>query len=178
MADARKRENAVKDVRALREWLVKSGDADPRKIFIDGASYGGYIALASLYNYPYAFAGGIDIYGVADWVSFLEHTKENRANREGVYGSLARDRTFLASISPINHVSQIKRPVLIVAGNNDTIVPVSQSIGMAAAIRRNGVPVMLHVLPNEGHGFSKLADLVATYRWMIEFMQRYANASL
>jgi dipeptidyl aminopeptidase/acylaminoacyl peptidase len=174
MADARKREGAVKDVGALRAWLVKSGRADPRNVFIDGASYGGYIVLAGLYHYPYAFAGGIDIYGVADWVSFLENTKENRANREGVYGSLARDRAFLASISPMNHVSEIKRPVLIIAGKNDMIVPVSQSIGMAAAIRHNGVPVALHVLPNEGHGIATLKDLIAIYRWIMAFMQRYA----
>jgi dipeptidyl aminopeptidase/acylaminoacyl peptidase len=175
-ANGRKREDAVKDVGALRQWLVDSGGADSKDIFIDGASYGGYIVLSSLYNYPYAFAGGVDIYGVADWVSFLQNTGEVRSARESIYGSLAHDRAFLESISPINHVSQIKRPVLIFAGKNDTIVPVSQSERIAAALARNGVPVQLHVFPNEGHGFSNVSDLVTLYRSMIAFMQRYASA--
>jgi dipeptidyl aminopeptidase/acylaminoacyl peptidase len=174
-ADRRKRENAVKDVGALRNWLASSGGADTNKIFIDGASYGGYIVLSSLYHYPYAFAGGVDIYGVADWVGFLQNTGEVRSARESIYGSLLHDRAFLESISPINHVSEIKRPVLIVAGKNDTIVPVAQSRRIAAALARDGVPVQLHVFPNEGHGVSNLEDLMAIYRWMLAFMEQYAG---
>jgi dipeptidyl aminopeptidase/acylaminoacyl peptidase len=63
--------------------------------------------------------------------------------------------------------------VLIVAGKNDTIVPVSQSERIAAALRRNGVPVQLHIFPNDG--ISNLTDLMATYRWMAAFMQQYAH---
>jgi dipeptidyl aminopeptidase/acylaminoacyl peptidase len=131
--------------------------------------------LASLYHYPSAFAGGIDIYGVADWVSFLQNTGEVRSARESIYGSLAHDRAFLESISPINHVSEIKRPVLIIAGKNDTIVPVAQSERIAAALRRNGVPVQLHEFPNEGHGVSNLKDLMALDQWMTAFMLHYAR---
>ncbi|HEY1727017.1 MAG TPA: S9 family peptidase [Candidatus Baltobacteraceae bacterium] len=174
-ANGRKRENAVKDIGALHDWLVASGGADAGNIFIDGASYGGYIVLASLYHYPYAFAGGIDFYGVADWVSFLQNTGEVRSARESIYGSLAHDRTFLESISPLKHVSEIKRPVFIVAGKNDTIVPVAQSERIAAALRRNGVPVQLRVFPNEGHGISNLKDLMAAYQWMMAFVQQYAR---
>jgi dipeptidyl aminopeptidase/acylaminoacyl peptidase len=129
MADGRERENAVKDVKALRDWLADSGGAGPKSIFVNGASYGGYVVLSSLYHYPYAWAGGIDVYGVADWVDFLEKTGEDRANREAVYGSLAHDRQFLRSISPINHVNKIKRPVLIIAGANDPIVRFLQASG-------------------------------------------------
>lgn len=173
-ADGRKREDAIKDVEALREWLVKSGGADPKKIFIDGPSYGGYVVLSSLYHYPHAYAGGIDVYGVADFVSFLENTGEVRSARESIYGSLAHDRSFLESISPINHVAQIKSPVMIVGGKNDTIVPIAQSERMAAAIRKNGVPVQLHIFPNEGHGFANVQDLTQLYVWMTDFMHRYS----
>lgn len=175
MADGRKREDAIKDVAALRQWLVTSGNADPKSIFVNGASYGGYVVLSSLYNYPDAYAGGIDVYGVADWVDFLQKTGENRANREAVYGSLAHDRAFLESISPINHVSQIKRPTLIIAGANDTTVPVAQSKRIAAALQRNGVPAELHIFPNEGHGISHVEDLVSVYKWTLSFIQRYAH---
>lgn len=82
---------------------------------------------------------------------------------------------FLATISPINHVAAIRRPVLIVAGANDTIVPVAQSERMARALRQHGVPVELHVFPNEGHGIAHLDDLVAIYRWTLAFMQRYGR---
>lgn len=176
MADAHNRENAVKDVNALREWVIAAGGANPKSIFVNGASYGGYIVLASLYHYPAAYAGGIDVYGVADWVDFLRRTAPaRRANREGVYGSLTRDRTYLASISPINHVSNIKSPVLIIAGANDTTVPVEQSKRIAQALKQNGVPVKLHIFPNEGHGISNLADLISVYRWTLSFMQRYGR---
>jgi dipeptidyl aminopeptidase/acylaminoacyl peptidase len=176
MADGHQREGPVRDVKTLRDWLVSSGGANANGVFVNGASYGGYIVLASLYKYPSAFAGGISVYGVADWVDFLQRTApERRANREGVYGSLEHDRAFLASISPINHVAEIKRPVLIIGGANDTIVPIAQSQRMAAALRKNGVPVELHVFTNEGHGISHVENLVAIYRWTIAFMQRYAG---
>jgi dipeptidyl aminopeptidase/acylaminoacyl peptidase len=176
LADGERREDAVKDVAALRRWLVESGGAEPGGIFIDGASYGGYIVLSSLYHEPYSFAGGMDMYGVADWVDFLEKTApERRANRQGVYGSLAHDRAFLASISPINHIAEIKRPVMIVGGANDTIVPIAQSRRIASALRRSGVPVELHIFANEGHGVRHVANLIAIYQWMIAFMHRYAR---
>jgi len=175
-ADGRKREDAVKDVAALREWLVRSGGADPKSIFVNGASYGGYIVLSALYHYPTAWAGGIDIYGVADWVDFLERTApERRANREGVYGSLAHDRAYLASISPINHIASIVRPVLIIAGSNDTIVPISQSRRLWKELRARGVPVELHVFHNEGHGFSHLANLISAYQATLSFLRRYSQ---
>jgi dipeptidyl aminopeptidase/acylaminoacyl peptidase len=178
MADGHKREDAVRDVKALRDWLVASGGANANGVFVNGASYGGYIVLSSLYNYPRAYAGGISVYGVADWVDFLQRTApERRANREGVYGSLEHDRAFLASISPINHVSAIQRPVLIIGGANDTIVPIAQSQRVAAALRHDGVPVDLHVFPNEGHGISHVENLVAIYRWTIDFIRRYAPRS-
>jgi dipeptidyl aminopeptidase/acylaminoacyl peptidase len=174
LADGRKREDAIKDVKALHDWLAAQGDVNPRGIFIDGASYGGYVVLSALYHYPSAWAGGADIYGVADWVDFLERTAPaRRANREGVYGSLAHDRAFLASISPINHIDRIRGPLLIMGGANDRIVPISQSVKLASELRARGVPVQLHVFPNEGHGFAHVADLISAYRYMIAFMQRY-----
>jgi dipeptidyl aminopeptidase/acylaminoacyl peptidase len=176
MADGRKREDAVKDVGALHDWLIANGGADPRSIFPNGASYGGYIVLAALYHYPTAWAGGIDVYGVADWVDFLEKTApERRENRQGVYGSLEHDRAFLASISPINHIAEIERPVLILGGANDTIVPISQSKHLASELQRHGVPVEIHVFANEGHGVSHLDDLIAIYRYTLAFMRRYSS---
>ncbi|MBV9718315.1 MAG: S9 family peptidase [Candidatus Eremiobacteraeota bacterium] len=173
-ADARKREDAVKDVKALRDWLVTSGDARANGVFIDGASYGGYVVLSSLYNYPRAFAGGIDIYGVADWIDFLEKTAPaRRAYREGVYGSLDADREFLASISPINHAEQFERPVLIIAGANDKVVPLEQSERIARSLQSRGIPVELHVFGNEGHGIQHLENLIAVYKWMAIFLDRY-----
>ena len=176
LADGRKREDAVKDVKALRDWLVSAGGAGSRTIFVNGASYGGYIVLSSLYHYPSAWAGGIDVYGVADWVDFLQRTApERRSNREGVYGSLQRDRAFLASISPINHVDRIRGPLLIAAGRNDTIVPIEQSLSLAHALARRGVPVELHVFAHEGHGFSSVADLTMLYRYTTAFIRRYSR---
>jgi dipeptidyl aminopeptidase/acylaminoacyl peptidase len=173
LADGRKREGAIKDVRALRTWLVRQG-ADPRRIALSGASYGGYAVLSSLYHYPDDWAAGVEIYGVSDWETFLEQTASyRRANREAVYGSLRNDRAFLRRISPIHHVDRIKAPVLIFAGANDPRVPLSQSRTIAMALRKHGVPVELRVYGNEGHGIAHVSNLRDLYDLQFRFIEKY-----
>lgn len=173
LADGRKREDAIKDVHALRTWLVEQG-ADPRRIALSGASYGGYVVLASLYHYPDDWAAGVEIYGVSNWETFLEQTASyRRANREAVYGSLRRDRAFLRRISPIHHVDRIKAPVLIFAGANDPRVPLSQSRAIATALKEQGVPVELRVYGNEGHGIAHVSNLRDLYDLQFKFLQKY-----
>jgi dipeptidyl aminopeptidase/acylaminoacyl peptidase len=177
LADVRKRLDSVKDLHAAHDWLIGSGGADPKRIALYGASYGGYMVLAGLTQFPDDWAAGVDIVGISNFVTFLEHTSSyRRANREGVYGLLAQDRDFLESISPLNHVDQIKAPLLIFMGENDPRVPASEGRQMAAALQAKGIPVELTIFPDEGHGIVRDANRITAYTQIAAFLDKYLHA--
>lgn len=174
LADVRKRLDSVKDLHAAHDWLIAQGGADPKRIALYGGSYGGYMVLAGLTEFPDDWAAGVDVVGISNFVTFLEHTSAyRRANREGVYGSLAQDRAFLNSISPLNHVDRIKAPLIIIMGANDPRVPASEGQQMADALKARGIPVELTVFPNEGHGIARDENRLVAYAKIADFLGRY-----
>ncbi len=178
LADVRKRLDSVKDLHAAHDWLIAHGGADPKRIALYGGSYGGYMVLAGLTEFPDDWAAGVDIVGISNFVTFLEHTSSyRRANREGVYGSLAQDRDFLESISPLNHVDSIKAPLIIFMGANDPRVPAAEGQQMADALKAKGVPVELTIFPDEGHGIARDANRVVAYTQIAVFLDRYIGQS-
>jgi dipeptidyl aminopeptidase/acylaminoacyl peptidase len=177
LADVRKRLDSVKDLHAAHDWLVASGGADPKRIALYGGSYGGFMVLAGLTNYPDDWAAGVDIVGISNFVTFLEHTSPyRRVNREAVYGSLEHDRAFLESISPLNHVDRIKAPLIIFLGENDPRVPASEGRQIAEALKARGVPVELTVFPNEGHGIARDDNRVTAYTQIAAFLAEHLRA--
>jgi dipeptidyl aminopeptidase/acylaminoacyl peptidase len=153
--DYRKRLDAVKDVKAAAEWLVREGHADPGGIAVIGGSYGGYVVLACLTEFPETFAAGVDVVGIANFETFLERTAPyRRALREAEYGPLS-DREFLRSISPIHKVDRIRAPLLIAHGENDPRVPVHEARQIEAALKAKGSTVESVYFPDEGHGWQK-----------------------
>ncbi|MBV8172475.1 MAG: S9 family peptidase, partial [Candidatus Eremiobacteraeota bacterium] len=177
LADVRKRLDSVKDLHAAHEWLIKSGGADAKRIALYGGSYGGYMVLAGLTQFPDDWAAGVDVVGISNFVTFLEHTSSyRRANREAVYGSLANDRDYLESISPLNHVDRIKAPLIIFMGENDPRVPASEGRQMADALKAKGVPVELTVFSDEGHGIARDANRITAYTQIAAFLDRYLHA--
>jgi dipeptidyl aminopeptidase/acylaminoacyl peptidase len=174
LADVRRREDSVKDLHAAYQWLVSSGGADPKRVALYGGSYGGYMVLGGLTLFPDDWAAGVDIVGIANWVTFLENTSAyRRTNREATYGSLERDRDFLASISPIHRADRIKAPLIIFMGANDPRVPANEGVQMAAALKARNVPVDLTVFPNEGHGIARYENRVSAYTRIADFLDRY-----
>ncbi len=150
--DVRLRPDSVTDLKAGVEWLVSEGGADPTRVGIIGRSYGGYMVLAALTTYPDLWAAGVDIVGIANFVTFLENTGVWRRKwREAEYGSLEHDREFLEQISPIHAVDRIVAPLLIIHGANDPRVPVSEAEQMVAALHAREVPVEYLRFENEGH---------------------------
>src|SRR5436853_7932117 len=118
------------------------GIADPCRIAVMGASYGGFMVLAAVTNYPDLWAAGVEIVGIANFVTFLENTGPwRRKMREAEYGSLEHDREFLEQISPIRHVERIKAPMFVVHGANDPRVPAGEAEQIVAALRARNVPV-------------------------------------
>lgn len=174
--NVRNRENSVKDIASLVEYLKSRGDIDPTKIAVYGGSYGGYMVLACLTLYPDMFAAGVDVVGISNFVTFLQNTADYRKNnRESEYGRLDKDEDFLESISPVNKVKNIKAPIMIIHGRNDPRVPVTEAEQMYYAINNNGGLAELHIYEDEGHGISKQKNRLDIYPKMVIFLDKYVK---
>ncbi len=166
-----KRMDSVKDIVALRNHLITLPDVDSEKIVVMGGSYGGFMVLACLAFYPHLWAAGIDTFGIANFVTFLENTAPYRRHlREAEYGSLENNRKFLESISPINSAEKIKAPLFIIHGANDPRVPLSEAEQIFRQLKALGRIAEMVIYPDEGHGLSKLKNRLDAYPKMMDFL--------
>ncbi len=172
--DVRRRMDSVADLKYAALWLRESGIADPRRIAVMGGSYGGFMVLAALTTYPDLWAAGVDIVGVANFVTFLENTGPwRRRLRESEYGSLEHDREFLEQISPIRSVDRITAPLFVVHGANDPRVPVGEAEQIVSALRAREVPVEYLRFEDEGHGLVKRANRLVAYPAIARFLDKH-----
>jgi len=172
--DVEKRMDSVADIKAGVEWLHDHPEVDSDRVVAMGGSYGGFMVLAALTEYPELWAAGVDIVGIANFVTFLENTGDwRRKLREAEYGSLAEDREFLESISPINNIAAIESPLFVLHGENDPRVPVGEAEQIVERTREQGVPVRKLIFDDEGHGFAKLENRIEAYRAVVEFLAEY-----
>lgn len=170
--DIDKRLDSVKDVVALREHLSSMSDIDTDRVALYGGSYGGFIVLACMAFYPKLWAAGVDVVGIANFVTFLENTAPyRRALREAEYGSLERDRELLEKISPIHSIENIEAPLFLIHGANDPRVPLSEAEQVVARLAEAGRHAELLVYPDEGHGLAKLKNRLDAYPKVVEFLQ-------
>lgn len=152
------REDSVKDIGKLIEWIETNSEFDNDKIAVFGGSYGGYMVLSSMYNFNDKIKCGIDIVGISNFVTFLENTEEYRRDLRRVEYGDERDikmREYLLSISPTNHVNEFKAPLFVIQGANDPRVPMSEAEQMVKSIRENNGTVWYMLAKDEGHGFRK-----------------------
>jgi dipeptidyl aminopeptidase/acylaminoacyl peptidase len=171
-----RREDAVKDIGTLIEWIEKQPECDSRRIAVMGGSYGGYMSLASLVKYNKKLKAGIDLYGISNFITFLENTAAYRRDLRRVEYGDERDssmRAFFEKISPVNKAAEIKAPLLIIQGANDPRVPESESRQIAAAVKKNGKPVWLLVASDEGHGFRKKSNKVYQDGVIAMFLEKF-----
>ena len=165
-----KRMDSVMDYKASAEWLIREGFADPKRIAIQGGSYGGFIVMASITEYPDLFAAAVDSVGIVNFISFLQNTKSyRRALREAEYGVLS-DLDFLRSISPIFKIDRVKTPLLIIHGENDPRVPVTEARQIVDALTAKGQKVEALFFPDEGHGIAKLENRLISYKRSMDFL--------
>jgi dipeptidyl aminopeptidase/acylaminoacyl peptidase len=152
------REDSVKDIGALLDWIAAQPGLDAQKVLVRGGSYGGYMAYAVATNYSDRIAGTISIVGISNFVTFLERTESYRRDlRRAEYGD-ERDpamRAFHEGIAPLNRAERIRRPLFAIAGRNDPRVPWTESEQIVATIRKSETPVWYLVANDEGHGFAK-----------------------
>jgi dipeptidyl aminopeptidase/acylaminoacyl peptidase len=174
--DKDKREDSVRDLHELGKHLAGRAELDGRRMALYGGSYGGYMVLAGLTLYPDQWAAGVDVVGIANFVTFLEQTAPyRRALREAEYGSLEKDRALLERISPIGKVDRIKAPLMVIHGTNDPRVPVGEARQIAAALEKRGTPVALMIFDDEGHGLSKLKNRLVAYPAIVEFLDKHVR---
>ncbi len=175
--DVERRMDAVADAKAAAEWLVYRGYARRDKIAAMGGSYGGFMVLASLATYPEVWAAGVDLYGVANFVTLLEHTHPfRRKHRSAEYGSLEHHRDVLERISPITHLHRVTAPLFVVHGENDIRVPIEETEQVVASLRTRGITVDFIRLSNEGHGIVRLENKLQVYPAIAAFLDRYVKS--
>ncbi len=172
--DVRRRMDSVRDLRDIAESLLRSAPAARGRLGIVGGSYGGFMVLAAISTYPELWGAAVELFGIANFVSFLERTADwRRSLREAEYGSLAHDREFLATISPIHHLDRIRTPLFVFHGRNDPRVPIHEAEQIVEALTRSGRTVESRYYENEGHGFVRRENQIETTLRETEFFGRY-----
>ena len=156
--NAAKREDSVKDIGALLDWIAKQPELDASRVGVIGGSYGGYMVLSSLMHYSDRIRAGVDVVGISHFGTFLKNTESYRRDlRRAEYGDErdpAMARVF-EQISPLNHAGRITSPLFVAQGRNDPRVPWTEAEQIVKAVRGNGQPVWYLLYADEGHGFAK-----------------------
>ena len=159
--NADKREDSVKDIGALLDWIARQPELDASRVGVQGGSYGGYMVLASLMHYGERIRAGVDIVGISHFGTFLKNTESYRRDlRRAEYGD-ERDPAMQATferISPLNGAKRITSPLFVAQGRNDPRVPYTEAEQIVKAVRGNGQPVWYLLYADEGHGFQKKAN--------------------
>ncbi|MGU3376463.1 S9 family peptidase [Chryseobacterium sp. M5A1_1a] len=170
------RMNSVKDIGALLDWIAQQPELDKDRIMITGGSYGGFMTLATAYEYADRIRCSMDVVGISDFNTFLKNTEEYRRDLRRVeYGDerIPKMAEFFTKIAPLNNIDKIKKPMFIVQGTNDPRVPVSEAIQMRDKLKGQGKTVWYLEAKNEGHGFRKKENVDFQRLAMIRFMQEY-----
>ena len=171
-----KREDSVKDIGALLDWIAQQPDLDATKIMVTGGSYGGYmtLAVATLYNDRIACA--LEVVGISNFITFLQNTESYRRDLRRVEYGDERDpamRAFFERIAPINRAGNITKPLFVVQGGNDPRVPRTESEQMVARVKQNGSPVWYLMARDEGHGFRKKGNVDFQFYATVMFVRRF-----
>lgn len=166
--------NGIKDIASCVEFLVKGGMADPGRIGITGGSYGGYMTLAGVTEYPDLFAAGVNLFGMVNFFTFFEHTEPWMAAISTVeYGDPRTQPDLLRSLSPLGKLDRIRTPLMVQHGANDTNVPVVEAEQVVEHLKTRGVPVEYILFPDEGHGWRKIPNRVRSTVALVEFFSKH-----
>lgn len=169
----------LKDVVACKGWLAANAQVDPARVVVMGGSYGGYMALAAATLVPEEFAANVDFFGVSDLKSLVESFPAYWATAATFLYQKFGDPSNPAHAqyqhdrSPIHFADKVKRPLLVVQGENDPRVKREQSERIVAKLRELGIPVHYLLLGGEGHGFSNNPSRLTAYRLTDRFLDRY-----
>ncbi|MBK7581887.1 MAG: alpha/beta fold hydrolase [Myxococcales bacterium] len=178
--NAEKREDSVKDIGALLDFVAKEPALDPKRVAVLGGSYGGYMVLASLTHFPERIVAGVDVVGISNFVTFLENTSAYRRDlRRAEYGDErdAKMRATLTRISPTTNVARIRSALFVAHGANDPRVPAAEAEQIVRGVRKGGKDVWYMLAKNEGHGFAKKENRDTFSLLSLMFLEKYLGAT-
>ncbi len=172
--DREKRLDAIRDIAELADHVTHHDDQiDGSRLAVFGGSYGGFAVLSAMTEYPQLWRAGVDIVGISNFVTFLRNTAAwRRGLREAEYGSLD-DISLLERISPINRIEHLTAPLLIIQGDNDERVPLSESLQIYERLQTLGRTVELLRFSDEGHGVTTLENRVSAYSRAADWLKAY-----
>jgi dipeptidyl aminopeptidase/acylaminoacyl peptidase len=171
-----KRENTIKDISALLDWIGRQSELDGSKVMVTGGSYGGYMTLMVATTYDARICCSLDVVGISNLATFLTHTESYRRDLRRVEYGDERDpetRAFMDRTAPISNAAKITKPLFVVQGANDPRVPRSEAEQMVATVKRNAGPVWYLLAKDEGHGFRKKANADFQFYATVEFIRKY-----
>ena len=163
-------------------WMISQGFADPKRIAIYGASYGGYATLAGITLTPDLYACAVDYVGVSNLFTFMStippYWKPYLEMMYEMVGDPEKDKELMTAASPVFHVDKIKCPLFIAQGANDPRVAKAESDQMVEALKKRGIDVPYMVKDNEGHGFGNEENRMDFYKEMERFFGKYLGGSV
>ena len=171
-----KREDSVKDIGALLDWIAKQPQLDASRVMVTGGSYGGYMTLAVATHYNDRIRAALDIVGISNFNTFLKNTESYRRDLRRVeYGDerVPEIAVFFERTAPLNNAGRISKPLFVVQGGNDPRVPRTESEQMVARVRKNDTPVWYLMAKDEGHGFAKKANQDFQFYATVMFIRRH-----
>jgi dipeptidyl aminopeptidase/acylaminoacyl peptidase len=171
-----KREDSVKDIGALIDWIATQPDLDKDRIMITGGSYGGYMTLAVATNYNDKIRASLDVVGISNFNTFLKNTEAYRRDLRRVEYGDERDpkmSEFLEKISPLTNAHKITKPLFVVQGKNDPRVPYTEAEQLVKALKDRGATVEYKLFDDEGHGISKLKNRLELYPLVADFLDKH-----
>ncbi|GAB6878696.1 S9 family peptidase [Halorubrum gandharaense] len=173
--DKEKRMDSVADIEAAVQWLHDRPAVDDDRLVVYGRSYGGFMVLAAITEYPDLWAAAVDFVGIADFETFLENTGDwRRSHREAEYGEL-ENTELLERISPIHRVDRIECPLFVQHGANDPRVPVGEAEQIAEAVESRGVPVETCIFEDEGHHTTSRENKVEQFERIAAFLDEHVG---
>ena len=168
------RENAIKDIESTAKYVTSAGIADAKHLGIMGGSYGGYMTMAGLTQYPDLFAAGVNSFGVVNFITFFKHSEAYiAAISKTEYGDPDKEAAMLEKLSPFFKIDRVKAPTLVLHGANDTNVPVVEATQVVESLTKRGIPVEYVLFPDEGHGWRKTPNKVRAAVATVTFFEKY-----
>ena len=172
------RENGIKDIKATVDFVVSSGVADAKRIGIVGGSYGGYMVMAGLTEYPDMFAAGANLFGVVNFETFFKNTQPWMAAISKIeYGDPDKEAEMLRRLSPLTRIDRVKSPTIVLHGANDTNVPVIEAEQVVESLKKRNIPVEYVLFADEGHGWRKTPNRIRSTVSIVRFFEKYLKRS-
>jgi dipeptidyl aminopeptidase/acylaminoacyl peptidase len=171
--DLDKRMDSVRDLKAVRDWLAARPGVDAGKLVVYGQSYGGFMVLAALTEYPDDWCAGAEFYGIADYNTLMATTGPWRRTLRAVeYGNpdTPEGAAMLADFSPMRKADRIRVPLFIAHGSDDPRVTPMESEMLYAALRGRGHPTVMLRIPYEGHGFARVQNRHTVFGALARFL--------